>query len=88
MYCEMTYYVGNDSRQCGHQASEVLWCPTWINAEQGPMHLCSEHSRGFKPEFNKNAEGLFYWGKEAHEQFKSFIRPLPFTWEAFRPLRS
>src|SRR5690349_9180841 len=60
---------------CGHPNTEKVWCPTWISSIDGPHHFCAEHSRNFKPEFNKNAkDGKFYWGAEADTEFEKAMK--------------
>lgn len=52
--------------RCINEATTRVWCPTWITAEDGPLHVCEKHARTFQPEHNENARrGTFYWDDEA-----------------------
>lgn len=52
--------------RCEDEATTRVWCPTWITAEDGPLHVCEKHARTFQPEHNENASrGTFYWDDEA-----------------------
>ena len=70
MMCRGNEYKAGKFVQCGHPTDTIVWCPTWINAGEGPMPVCDEHARSFKPEFNPYAKnGEFYWNADANEAF-------------------
>jgi hypothetical protein len=78
MKCESCDLAPNLSRfiPCKNESVTVLWCPTWTTASGGPMHICEQHARNFKPEFNPHAkDGAFYWGDDAYNQFNAVYHP-------------
>lgn len=57
---------------CQQEATERVWCPTWISADEGPRVMCERHARNFKPEFNKYAkDGVFHWGADADREYQA-----------------
>ena len=70
MRCNSSILVGNSFKPCCNEATEILWCPTWISAGRGPINVCANHAKGFKPEFNPHAkDGEFYWGNDAQAAY-------------------
>ena len=65
---------------CPREAAERVWCRTWIGAERGPIDVCSECAKVFKPEHNKHCQSSldFHWGADAdwayHELAKQWRR--------------
>lgn len=74
MRCAQTNLSSNHQRfePCPNEGTEILWCPTWMSAGKGPMPICREHAKNFKPEHNKNVQpdAEFYWGQAALDAFE------------------
>lgn len=59
--------------QCKNEATHRLWCPTWINAQDGVMCICDAHAKVFRPELNPHAAGgEFHWEADADEAFAKY----------------
>lgn len=59
---------------CPGHVTETVWCPTWIAAHDGPLRVCAECSKRFKPEFNPHAaRGVFYWGDAARSEYEKMF---------------
>lgn len=52
------------------EAIKALWCPTWIDACEGPIHLCDYHAKTFQPDNPNALHGQFFWGQDAFDVFK------------------
>lgn len=69
--CQQTELSGLQFVPCKNEATEVLWCPTWITSNEGPMNLCEHHAKNFKPEHNPMANGGdWHWGADAYDTFQ------------------
>ena len=77
--CQMTKFnrkVGHGFVRCVGKVNTSVWCPTWINADEGPLALCDECAKHFIPEYNPNAaNGKFFWGWMAKEEFEKAYPP-------------
>ena len=75
MQCQYVECAGQGGfERCTVVAAFEVWCPTWVTAEEGPMHLCADHARNFMPEHNPHARnGMFYWGEKATEEYEITI---------------
>jgi hypothetical protein len=61
------------------EATTKVWCPTWITAHEGPLHLCEKCSKVFQPSSNKNAPlGAFFWEDEADAKFAAVEEFIPY----------
>lgn len=59
--------------RCPSEATVWLWCPTWINAGEGPMALCGRHADNFNPKINPHASsGEFHRGDFAFDAFQQW----------------
>lgn len=71
--------------KCQNQATRRVWCPTWVNANEGPMDLCEEHCSTFDETKNPRAtSGSFFWGDAADEAFSDVELFIPRTDERFK----
>lgn len=62
------------------EATLRLWCPTWLNAHEGPKPMCLVCLRNFQVEHNPNAiNGHFFQDEEADAMFKTVQLFLPAT---------
>jgi len=67
MTCQNIFFSG---AICDRPARLKVWCPTWTQAAQGPMNVCSNCARRFQPKHNPNTiKGNFFWNQEADEAF-------------------
>lgn len=53
------------------QATHIVWCPTWITAHQGPIHLCEDHAENFSSRNPYANNGQFFWEQHAYDMFNS-----------------
>jgi hypothetical protein len=61
---------------CGEQATHVVWCPTWIGTDKGPIGYCDKDVKVFTE--NEHAKsGQFFFGQEAHDRFNSVEAFIP-----------
>lgn len=61
-----------EARESRIKATKRLWCPTWLDCENGPIDLCEHHAGVFQVENNPNANnGSWHWGEEADKAFQS-----------------
>lgn len=52
-------------------ATETIWSPTWISANEGPCVYCPTCARTFDPVFNPRAKGgEFIRGMAAYNEFE------------------
>lgn len=65
---------------CNQEATVKIWCPTWLDANRGPIYRSAPHARVF----TDNAEGAFYYGDEADQKFRLVEAFIPVTDERFR----
>jgi hypothetical protein len=73
MNCEQIIWggLGKSFKRCTNDATNKLWCPTWISAAHGWIHICDECAKVFKPQFNIHAkDGVFFWGDDAVAAFE------------------
>lgn len=61
---------GSRALPCVNEATEVIWCPTWVSAYLGPHHFCASCAEVFDESKNASAaHGQFFFGERAQQAF-------------------
>jgi hypothetical protein len=63
---------------CDREATEKIWCASWINSINGPQCFCAEHAENFQSKFNKNMkpedDKKFFWKNDAEVAYMQAMK--------------